>query len=354
MAKKNGPYVGVTGFMSRSEVDAALKVIPEGSSRCLMVGVLVTTKTLLGRANMWPNRCPQIYQVADIFSDDPRALNLIHYSTDYPELLFGDLCRMTELARPRLDGFQLNIAWPSIPQLREWRKMYPDQYLVLQIGDRAIEIAESTGGFESFLEGYVGVVDAVLVDASSGTGKPLDSLKGAEYLRVAQGLSMETGIAGGLGFQTLHLINPLLTDFPRLSIDAQTQLRTALPEDALHIGAMRMYLEDAFPILEGKELPGSQLIRRSISYDLKGHIRHRGLGINMLRMPRFAQPCALNTGDVLVTGDRLLSPPREGGNGSIWLHLTGGFEGHWVEVPSRIPIALLTDEDNAPSDLCDK
>ncbi len=71
-------------------------------------------------------------------------------------------------------------------------------------------------------------------------------------------------------------------------------------------------------------------------------------GENMLRTERLAQPRALEIGDILATGDRVLSPPREGGNGSVLLHLTDGFDGHWVDVPARIPIALLTEDDNAP------
>ena len=41
MAKKIGPYVGVTGFMSRNEVTTALSFVPKESTRRLMVGVLM-------------------------------------------------------------------------------------------------------------------------------------------------------------------------------------------------------------------------------------------------------------------------------------------------------------------------
>lgn len=83
-------------------------------------------------------------------------------------------------------------------------------------------------------------------------------------------------------------------------------------------------------------------------------IRHRGSGNNQLRTYYFSQPGVLKKGDVLANGDRLLSPPREGGNGSVLLHLTGGFYGHWVDVPARIPIALLITELGAPPELVEK
>ena len=73
--------------------------------------------------------------------------------------------------------------------------------------------------------------------------------------------------------------------------------------------------------------------------------------MNRLRTSRLAQPGALEVGDILATGDVVLSTPREGGNGSVMIHLTGGLDGHWISVPARIPIALLTKEDNAPEAL---
>lgn len=85
--------------------------------------------------------------------------------------------------------------------------------------------------------------------------------------------------------------------------------------------------------------------------DFDEFIERRGSGENRLRAERFSQPGALKEGDVLANGDRLLSPPREGGNGSVLLHLPGGYFGHWIGVPARIPIALLTREDNAPPEL---
>ncbi len=71
----------------------------------------------------------------------------------------------------------------------------------------------------------------------------------------------------------------------------------------------------------------------------------------MRNSDRFAQPATLVPGDILANGDRVLSEPREGGNGSVLIHLTGGYHGHWVGVPARIPIALLHPDDGAPPEL---
>lgn len=99
--------------------------------------------------------------------------------------------------------------------------------------------------------------------------------------------------------------------------------------------------------------PGSPLYNYGESYGFKRHLREYGCGRNRLRTNRLAQPGALIAGDIIATGDRVLSPPREGGNGSVLIHLTGGLSGHWISVPARIPIALLTKEDNAPKEVWD-
>jgi hypothetical protein len=88
-----------------------------------------------------------------------------------------------------------------------------------------------------------------------------------------------------------------------------------------------------------------------MSYGFAEHIRRHGSGDNRLRTERLAQPRALKVGDILATGDRVLSAPEEGANGSVILHLTGGNDGHRIDVPARIPIALLTEGDNAPKEL---
>jgi len=76
------------------------------------------------------------------------------------------------------------------------------------------------------------------------------------------------------------------------------------------------------------------------SYGLEEHEKRYGFGYNCLREGKVCQPRALKVGDILATGDEVLSEPREGGNGLVEVHLTGGTKGHWVGVPARIPIAL--------------
>ena len=252
MAKKVGPYIGVTGFMSRDEVSGALAMVPQRSARRLMVGVLMSSKTLAGQQNKWPGRYPKKEAVADIFVDDPRVLNLIHYNTDHSETLLTQLVEITELAGPHLDGFQLNIAWPPISQLEDYQETYPDKFLILQIGGKAMAQAESMERFAQLVGAYLPMIGAILIDSSGGKGEPLDAVKGAEYLwAVREYPTLGVGIAGGLGPETLYLLGALVKEFPDLSIDAESRLRTPKPEDALCLGAMRTYLDGAFRITDG-------------------------------------------------------------------------------------------------------
>ncbi len=248
--KKTGPYIGVTGFMSRDEVLKALEVVPKKSTHRLMAGVLMSSKTLDGLTNKYPGRYPQRDQIADILVDDPRALNLVHYNTDKPETLFRQLTKISKLAGPNLDGFQLNIAWPSICQVEDWWENNPDKFLVLQIGRQAMKQVASLEHFQNLLGAYVPMVDAILIDASMGEGRPLIVEDCRKYLQAASIYStLGLGAAGGLGQETLHSFGVLFSEFPGLSPDAQNCLRTPPPEDALHISAMQGYLKKAFSIV---------------------------------------------------------------------------------------------------------
>jgi hypothetical protein len=105
--------------------------------------------------------------------------------------------------------------------------------------------------------------------------------------------------------------------------------------------------------IRDKDAPPGWPLHRNGSrvYGFEEHLSRLGSGENLLRTSRIAQPKALLVDDVLATGDRVLSTPRQGCNGSILVHLTGGFDGHWIEMAPRLPIALLTKEDNAPQGL---
>lgn len=113
---------------------------------------------------------------------------------------------------------------------------------------------------------------------------------------------------------------------------------------------IRQQLDYSGEQIKIRNLLGDQLYSREpVGFD--SFIAERGRGNNNLRTEFFSHPGVLQEGDVLACGDRLLSPPREGGNGAVLLHLTGGCHGHWISVPARIPIALLHVSYGVPPEL---
>ncbi len=102
--------------------------------------------------------------------------------------------------------------------------------IIIQVSGRAIEEAgNDPDEVVSRLREYdeLDVLDRVLLDKSMGRGLGMN----AEALRpFAQAIkkafpSVGLVVAGGLGPDTLHLMEPLLGEFPNISIDAQGKLR---------------------------------------------------------------------------------------------------------------------------------
>ena len=138
--KQVSPHIGITGFMKEVEVRAMLDLMPRGSQRKLMVGVLVNWKTLNGLPCDRPYRYPDVKDIPEIFVDHPLALNLVHYNTGDLSTLNWQLEDINESCGPNLHGIQLNIAWPDSMILKIYKESHPDKILVLQIGSRAFEL----------------------------------------------------------------------------------------------------------------------------------------------------------------------------------------------------------------------
>jgi hypothetical protein len=251
---KSGPYVGVTGFMHSDEVAALLATVPAHSRYRLMVGVLMSSKTLRGDANSWPGRYPKAETVASLFPDDERALNLVHYSTDERLTLHTQLEQVAWLGGMHCDGIQLNMAWPNFNDIVNFRLAHPDLYIVLQIGKRAMERVESLPRFAEQINFYAEAVDAILIDPSGGRGVPLDVAPTSQFLCAVRHAHREIGIgiAGGLGPHSLHLLQPFALMFDDLSCDAEGRLRKSEEGDSLDLSAATAYAEAAFAMLNAK------------------------------------------------------------------------------------------------------
>lgn len=244
MPRKIVPYIGVTGFMTPEEVAFGLKAITKTSERKLMVGVLMSSKTLRGEENKWPSRYPKREVVSSLFTDHPKALNLIHYNTDNAERLCEDLTEMTKLAGPNLHGFQLNIPFPPLEALDKYLNTNPEILTVLQISKEMLKLSPRELRKRLFPE-YRWMANHFLLDGSGGHGLPLDAQLLGEYLDELQILRAGLGVAGGLGPTSLDLLEDLPERFRDLSIDAEGRLRSSQPEDKLDTELMKKYVKRA-------------------------------------------------------------------------------------------------------------
>ena len=236
------PYIGITGFVTKEEVAEILKLMPHSSKRLLMVGVLASWNTMY--ENKVSGRYPSIKNISEIFIKHPLTLNLIHYDTTNTDTLCDQLISLTVYGGKNLNGFQLNITWPPIDQLKEYRSVYHNNIIVLVITPQAFEDARrSPRLLLSRIKDYKGLIDYVLLDRSGGCGISLDTIFMREYLHVlyAKDLGMGFSIAGGLSEDTLYLIEPLVKEYPGLSFDAEDKLRNSY-DDSLNLDFAKKYL----------------------------------------------------------------------------------------------------------------
>lgn len=247
------PYVGITGFMSQGEVLSVLDVVSSSSHRLVMIGVLASQKTVfLGETNKWPNRYPNLGDIAGIFPVHSLALNLVHYNTKEPETLLEQMLEVTKWGGPNFEGFQLNVAWPRPQILEKYRCSHGNMKIVLQVGGGAFKKIDDSPIklAKKIVNEYEGLVDYLLLDPSGGHGKLFDSERVREYLVALREEGAERfiglGVAGGLSPTTLNLVEPLIKDFPEISIDAEGRLRDG--DDKLDVDVAKKYVSKALQI----------------------------------------------------------------------------------------------------------
>jgi phosphoribosylanthranilate isomerase len=213
-----------------------------------MVGVLVSGKTLKGLPNKYPRRYPKPAHIQNIFTSHPDVLNLIHYSTDEPEVLMDEMFRAQEAAGQNCHGFQLNVPWPAKKTLMSYKKaaFFTSKVIVLQCGKQALLQCDfSANKIAKRVKEYDGLIDYVLVDPSGGLGHRFDTPFARRCFEELEKLStLGFGIAGGLKVDNLRRLQPLIRQFSDFSIDAESGLRDQ--DDNLDTETAGAYLKEAY------------------------------------------------------------------------------------------------------------
>ena len=251
-------YIGITGFMKSSEIsELRTSVFAQGKDWrndkwVLMCGVLVSSSQVVGGELHRPTRYPPLEDLHKIFElRCENQLNFVHYNTRESSL-YDELMRIMQYGHNRIDGFQLNMTWPSTFAIERFRKAYPDQKIVLQINNGCLEsVRNDTRTLIEHLYHYDNLVDYALFDLSGGRGKELNPAKLLPYIEAVQnwnGSRWGIVVAGGLKSDNLDILKPILAICPDLSIDAEGQLRTK-NEDELNIAESHQYLQNASKLL---------------------------------------------------------------------------------------------------------
>jgi hypothetical protein len=228
------PYIGITDFTSFNQVEEMLRILRTfrhaRSRRKLHVGVMMSFKTLNGIESGWSKIFPPKETIAGIFrSTSWNAYYCLHYADYNYDTSALDLSRAIGHAGPYVHAIQLDMPWPDpgivAHGVHTSRKKVE---IILQVGKQALEEAgNDPAEVVRRLEDYDGVIHRVLLDKSMGRGLGMDAAGLLPFAHAITDRFPNIGLvaAGGLGPDTLHLVEPLVKEFPNMSIDAQGKLR---------------------------------------------------------------------------------------------------------------------------------
>ena len=237
------PYIGICDFVHFEEVKRMFNVFAELErvrpkecrERKLAVGAMMSYETLNGFPTEWAKIWPKREDYVKLFHCNMYPLNCLHYADYENGTKADDLLRATELCGPYLNALQLDMSWPDPQMLREFfyrrgRKTSGYLKIVLRVSGPTIDLAGGTpGAVIARLKEYSGLVNCTLLDLGMRMGIQLAPATLRSYIvEIKAHLPrMNVAIAGGLGPDLLAVAEALIAEFPELSIDAQSRLRSS-------------------------------------------------------------------------------------------------------------------------------
>lgn len=253
------PYIGITDFTSFEQVRKMLEVFrkhrhPE-SQRVLHVGVMMSYKTLNDIDNMFSGAFPHYDTVASILrSTDDDVYNCLHYADYGNRTRSDDLVHALEYAGPFVSAIQLDMTWPDPEMVRNAiRTSGRDIEVILQIGRNIFDKCRGNPDkIVDRLERYEGIIHRVLLDKSMGHGRGMNAIELIPFVEAikARFPAFRLVAAGGLGPNSIGLVEPLVKVFTDISIDAQGKLRpSGNALDPIDWGMASAYLIEALKLL---------------------------------------------------------------------------------------------------------
>lgn len=235
-------YVGITDFTNSKQAfkmrwTLAQNTVGMRTPPVLMVGIMMSFKTLWGIPCKWTDVFPRKEEIDAIFPpyEEEGFLNTLHYADfedqkalPHERTLFFSLAKALDYAK-NCHAVQLDMTWPDpgvvASAIQSARRPIG---VILQIGREALKQADyDPATVVRYLEDYVDVVDGVLLDQSMGEGKLMEPEILISYMNAISRAhpKMHLAVAGGLDPSNLEILVPLLKAYPNLSIDAQAGLR---------------------------------------------------------------------------------------------------------------------------------
>ncbi len=240
-------YSGICDVISPEQARAMadeLRQNRKDPNRKVMIGVMAGHFSLRpdendpgGQRTVFPTR----EEIALGFTDDPDVLNTVHFADLYrpkeAQNLLDDLELVVQYGGEHLHAIQLDVTWPDPAEMDKFRERHPELKIILQLGKFAFDEADNDPDeIVKQLEKYGDSIDYALLDLSMGKGKAMESVGLLPILRkIRQELpGLGLAVAGGLGPESLDVLEPIAREFPDISIDAQGRLKPAdSPVDAL-------------------------------------------------------------------------------------------------------------------------
>lgn len=252
-------YIGITGFISETQVTSIIPQILKDTPRKLMLGVLVSYDTLSN-----PTKYPQtsqkfgrfinisniknIFDLSHEIDQYANVLNIVHYCDSQKRNLFESLEKLIYISGENLHGFQLNMRWPDYQIIKNFKNKYSDKIIILQI-EKQDFVDLGPEEMSDKLAKYTDVAEYVILDMSMGAGIQLDAHNIMEY---AYPISIKTGLnivfAGGLCASNINILKPIVKRFPSASIDAEGRLMGL--SGALDVQKTSDYLQRALKLFQ--------------------------------------------------------------------------------------------------------
>lgn len=267
-------YVGVAGFVTSSEIMAAIETIPKNPRHSLAIGILASAKTLRGETNRYPNRYPKVSELENIL----RPMRDIVYAGTMP-VEFHLHYAVEDLANAELeleqvgdviterqfDGVQINVPphWAGSEKLHDAIRTRIQRHrhtrIIVQIrpprnGEPFTDLVEAALWATNNNTIGTHLKNDVLFDASAGRGVELNSVWASEMIHAYRATKPLTwrkdasiGVAGGLGPTKLQTVHDLMCTHGPLSFDCESGVRRH--DDTMSIPVMQAYLREAWELV---------------------------------------------------------------------------------------------------------